>query len=118
MNFVPLKMIMTMCCCILNIISSTKLLSKELLLRVYLLRNLWHSKMLDICVLASLLLKQNSCMMLDTMFQHLGTVQCALFMWLDLHTFKESTSYFLFAKLRVFCTESDGLLFPKVVVTI
>ncbi len=59
--------------------------------------------------------------MLDTMFQHLGTVQCALFMWFDLHTLyliKESMPYFLLAKLRVFCIESDGLLFPKVVVTI
>jgi len=59
--------------------------------------------------------------MLDLMFQHSDTVQCALFVWLTfrkIYLFKESTPYFLLAKLRAFCTESDGLLFPKVVVTI
>jgi len=36
-------------------------------------------------------------MMLDTMFQHPGTVQCALFEWLgfrELYLFKETTPYF------------------------
>jgi len=25
-------------------------------------------------------------MMLDTMFQHVGTIQCALFLWIDVRT--------------------------------
>jgi len=60
-------------------------------------------------------------MMLDRMFQHPGTVQCALFEWLgfrDLYLFKETTPYFLLAKTRAFCPESAVLLFPKVVSTI
>jgi len=59
--------------------------------------------------------------MLDTMFQHPGRVQCALHICHVLRTlylFKESTSYFLLAKLRAYYTESDGLLVPKVVSTI
>jgi len=60
-------------------------------------------------------------MMLDTMFQHPGMVQCALFEWFgfrELYLFKETTSYFLLAKTRAFCPESAVLLFPKVVSTI
>ena len=44
-------------------------------------------------------------MMLDTMFQHLGMVQCALFMWLglrNLYHIKETMPYFLFTKQHVF----------------
>jgi len=72
-------------------------------------------------VLASLLLKQIFLYDVGYDVQHPGTVQWALFMWLDLHTlyqFKESTPLFLLVKLRVFNKESDGLLFPKVVLTI
>jgi len=39
--------------------------------------------------------------MLDMMFQHPGTVQCALFVWLGFHALyliKEITPYFLFTK--------------------
>jgi len=60
-------------------------------------------------------------MMLDTVFQHLGTVQCALFEWLgfrELYLFKKTTPYFLLAKTRAFCPESAVLLFLKVVSTI
>jgi len=60
-------------------------------------------------------------MMLDTMLQHPGTVQCALFEWLgfrELYLFKKITPYFLLAKMRAFCPESTILLFPKVVSTI
>jgi len=60
-------------------------------------------------------------MILDTMFQHPSTVQCALFEWLDfreLYIFKEITPYFLLAKTRACCPESTVLLFSKVVSTI
>jgi len=60
-------------------------------------------------------------MMLDTMFQHPGTVQYALFEWLgfrELYLFKETTPYILLAKTHAFCPESALLLFPKVVSTI
>jgi len=60
-------------------------------------------------------------MMLDMMFQHPGTVQCALFEWLvfrKLYLFKETTPYFLLAKTHAFCPKSVVLLFPKVVSTI
>jgi len=60
-------------------------------------------------------------MMLDTMFQQLGTVQCALFEWLgfrELYLFKETMPYFLLAKTHAFCPESAVLLFPKIVSTI
>jgi len=60
-------------------------------------------------------------MMLDTMFQHFGTVQCALFEWLgfcELYLFKETTPYFLLVKTRAFCPESAVLLFPKIMSTI
>jgi len=59
--------------------------------------------------------------MLDTMFQHLGTVQSALFEWhgfRELYLFREITPYFLLAKTHVFCPDSAVLLFPKVVSTI
>ena len=59
--------------------------------------------------------------MLDTMFQHPDTVQCALFMCQEfraLYLFKESTPFYLLAKTRTFCTESVVLLFPKVVTII
>jgi len=42
--------------------------------------------------------------MLDTMFQHLGMVQCDLYVALiytRVYLFKESTPYFLLVKLRV-----------------
>jgi len=60
-------------------------------------------------------------MMLDTMFQHPGTVQYALFEWFgfrELYLCKETTSYFLLTKTLVFCPESAVLLFPKFVSTI
>jgi len=63
----------------------------------------------------------HSIKMFNTIFQHPGTVQCALFMCeviRALYLIKESTPYFLLAKQHAFCTESDGLLFPKVVSTI
>jgi len=47
-------------------------------------------------------------MMLDMMFQHPGTVQCALFEWLgfrELYLFKETTPYFFLVKTRAFCQE-------------
>jgi len=43
--------------------------------------------------------------MLDMMFQHPGTVQCALFLWLGFHAlypFKETSPYFLFTKYHIF----------------
>jgi len=55
-------------------------------------------------------------MMLDTMFQHLGTVQCALFMWLSLrklYLIKETTPYFLFTKQHIFVRNQFGDLFLK-----
>ena len=56
--------------------------------------------------------------MLDTMFQNVGKVQCALFLCHDLralYLFKEFMPFYLLAKTRAFCLESDVLLFPKVV---
>jgi len=56
-------------------------------------------------------------MMLDTIFQHLGTVQYSMFEWLgfrELYLFKETTPYFLLAKTRVFCPKSAVLLFPNI----
>jgi hypothetical protein len=44
-------------------------------------------------------------MMLDAMFQHTGTVQCALFVWLgfrELYLFKETTPSLLFTKQHIF----------------
>jgi len=55
-------------------------------------------------------------MMLDTMFQHLGTIQCALFMWLglrNLYLIKETTPYFLFTKYRIFIQNQLDDLFLK-----
>jgi len=55
-------------------------------------------------------------MMLDTMLQHLGTVQCAMFMWLGLRNFyliKEITPYFLFTEQRVFIQNQLEDLFLK-----
>ena len=55
-------------------------------------------------------------MMLDTMFQLLGTVQCALFMWLglrNLYLIKETTLYFLFTKQHVFAQNQLEDLFLK-----
>ena len=57
-----------------------------------------------------------SCMMLDTMFQHLGIVQCALFMWLglrNLYLIKEIIPCFLFTKNRIFVLNQLGDLFLK-----
>jgi len=54
--------------------------------------------------------------MLDTMFQHPGMVQCALYLALfyaRIYLFKESTPYFLLVKLHVFSTESNRLWFPE-----
>jgi len=51
-------------------------------------------------------------MMLDMMFQHLGTVQCALFLGL------RSRLISCWPSSVCFGTETDGLLFPKVVSTI
>lgn len=54
--------------------------------------------------------------MLDTMFQHLGTVQCSLFMWLglrNLYLIKETTPYFLFTKQHVFVHDQLEDLFLK-----
>jgi len=56
-------------------------------------------------------------MMLDTMFQHPSTVQCALFVCKvlrALYLFKESTPIFLLAR-RVLCVQNQlGDLFLKV----
>jgi len=55
-------------------------------------------------------------MMLDTMFQHLGTDQCAMFMWFglrNLYLIKETTPYFLFTKYRIFVQNQLGDLFLK-----
>jgi len=55
-------------------------------------------------------------MILDTMLQHLGMVQCALFMWLglrNLYLIKETTRYFLFTKQRVFFQNQLEDLFLK-----
>jgi len=55
-------------------------------------------------------------MMLDTMFQHLGTVQCALFMWLglrNLYLIKETMPCFLLTKNRIFVQNQLGDLFLK-----
>jgi len=53
---------------------------------------------------------------LDTMFQHLDMVQCALFMWLglrNLYLIKETTPYFLFPKQPVFAQNQLKDLFLK-----
>jgi len=50
------------------------------------------------------------------MFQHLGTVQCALFMCLGLrklYLIKETRSYFLFTKQHIFVQNQLGDLFLK-----
>jgi len=55
-------------------------------------------------------------MMLDTMFQHLGTIQCALFMWLGLHNLcliKETMPCFLLTKNQIFVQNQLGDLFLK-----
>jgi len=55
-------------------------------------------------------------MMLDMMFQHLGTVQCALFTWLglcNLYLIKETMSYFLFTKQHIFVQNQLEDLFLK-----
>jgi len=55
-------------------------------------------------------------MMLDTIFQHLGTVQCALLMWLgwrNLYLIKETIPYFLFNKYRIFVQNQLSDLFLK-----
>jgi len=57
-----------------------------------------------------------SCTMLDIMFQHHGTIQCALFICLVVHALyliKESTPYFLLAKQRVFVQNQLEDLFLK-----
>ena len=54
--------------------------------------------------------------MLDTMFQHLGTVQCARFMWLglrNLYLSKETSPYFLFTKQGVIAQNKLEDLFLK-----
>ena len=56
------------------------------------------------------------CMMLDTIFQHLGTVQCALFVWLGVHALyliMETTPYFLFTKNPTFVQNKLEDLFIK-----
>ena len=55
-------------------------------------------------------------MMLDTIFQHLGTVQCTLFVWLGLlalYLIKETTPYFLFTNYRIFLQNQVEDLFLK-----
>jgi len=55
-------------------------------------------------------------MILYRMFQHLGTVQCALFMWLglrNLYLIKETMPYFLFTKQHVFVQNQLEDLFLK-----
>jgi len=50
------------------------------------------------------------------MFQHFGTVQCALFMWLglrNLYLIKETTPYFFFTKYCIFVQNQLGDLFLK-----
>jgi len=50
------------------------------------------------------------------MLQHLGTVQCALFMWLGLHNlylYKETKPYFLITKYRIFVQNQLDDLFLK-----
>ena len=54
--------------------------------------------------------------MLDMMFQHPGTVQCALFLWLGVHAlylFKKTSPYFLFTKYRIFVQNELDDLFLK-----
>ena len=52
----------------------------------------------------------------DFEFQHPGTVQCALFVWLGFHALyliKETTPYFLFTKYRIFVQNQLADLFLK-----
>jgi len=58
-----------------------------------------------------------SCTMLDMMFQHRGTVQYALFVWLvfrKLYLFKETTLFSLVHQVTYFRPESAERFVPKV----
>ena len=70
--------------------------------QIVLAKNLSRGEIVGyLCIGFIIAKKIYSCMMLDIMFQHLGTVQCAMLMCLGLrvlYLIKESTPYFLLAK--------------------